>query len=119
MSIRKSSVGRLILSLSLFLVTTGTAFVLLFASAVAGLTIWMDSFVFAALTLGGLLAVVAAVIYFVFIRKPMAAICGQVKGAFRVVRIAKNACEWIVDKLLWIWAIGSSFRTGRKSESEL
>ncbi len=118
MSLCKSSAGRLILSLSLFLVTTGTAFLLLFASAVAGLTIWMDSFVFATLTLGGLLAVVAAVIYFVFIRKPMAVLCGRVRGVFRVVRIAKNACEWIVDKLLWIWALGQSFRAGAQSESD-
>lgn len=76
----------------------------------------MDSFVFATLTLGGLLALVAAAIYLVFIRKPVTTLVGQVKGAFRVVRIAKNACEWIVDKLLWIWAIGQSFRTGPKSE---
>lgn len=118
MSLRRSSVGRLILSLSLFFVTTGTAFLLLVASAVAGLTIWMDSFVFAALTLGTLLAVVAAAIYFVFIRKPMAVLSGRVRSVFQVVRIAKNACEWIVDKLLWIWAIGNSFRSERNSESE-
>lgn len=115
---RSSSVGRLILSLSLFLVAAGTAFLLLVASAVAGLTIWMDSFVFAALTLGGLFAVVAAAIYFVFIRKPMAAFSGRVRRVFRVVRIAKNACEWIVDKLLWIWAIGRSFRSERGSTPE-
>lgn len=119
MSKRQSSAGRLILSLSLFFVAAGMAFVLLVVSAVAGLTIWMDSFALAALTFGGLLAIVAAAIYFVFIRKSVAAIYGQVKRAFRVVRIAKNACEWIVDKLLWIWAIGQSFRSGQKSKSTL
>ena len=105
MAAHQSSGGNIVVSLLLFLTTAALAILLLLTAAVTGLTLLLDSLVYASLILGALFAVAAAVIYLLCVRKPLSKLREQFSTVYEVARLAHDAYEWVADKLRWIRAI--------------
>ncbi len=105
MAAQKSSGGNFLVSLLLFVTAAGIAVLLLLVSAVVWLSALLDSFIFSTLILGGVFTLVATAIYFLSMRKSLAHIREQAETIYEVARLAKNAYEWLAEKLRWIRAI--------------
>ena len=96
--------------LLLFLAAAALATLLLLTSAVVALALALGSYIWSTLALGGLFTIAAAVIYLLFVRKALASLHEQAATIYEVARLAKNAYEWVADKVRWfraIWNLGS------------
>lgn len=110
MATQGSSGGSFIASLLLFVVTAGIAVLLLLVSAVVWLSVVMDSFILSTLIFGGIFAAIAAIIYFLFMRKALSRIREQVETIYGVARIAQDVYEWVSVKFCWVGALWNMFR---------
>lgn len=110
MATHNSPGSHLVVSLLLFLAAAGIALLLLLTAAVVWLSEVLDSLIGSALLLGALFAVAAAAIYWIWVRKPLAHLRDRAETIYEVARIAKNAYDWVTDKLHWfrtLWSMGS------------
>lgn len=110
MAAQKSSGGNFIVSLLLFVTSAGIAVLLLLVSAVVWLSALLDSFILSTLVLGATFVAIATAIYFLYMRKSLANIREQAETIYEVARLAKNAYDWLAEKLRWIrtiWNLGT------------
>ncbi len=110
MATQKSSGGHLLVSLLLFVAAAGIAILLLIVSAVVWLSVVLDSVVWSASILGGAFAAIAAAVYFLLVRRSLAAMRERLETIYEVARKVQNAYEWVADKLRWIGALWNMFR---------
>ena len=96
--------------LLLFATAALLAIVLLLTAAVVALAQVLGSYSWSTLALGALFAVAAVAIYLLFVRRALAHLHEQAATIYEVARLAKNAYEWVADKVRWfraIWNLGS------------
>lgn len=110
MATHKNAGGSLLLWLLLFATAAGLAILLLLTAALVALAQALDSYIWSALAIGGVFAIAATVIYLCFVRRSLAYLHEQAATVYEVARLAKNAYEWVADKVRWfraIWNLGS------------
>ena len=110
MTAHKKSGENLLWWLLIFAATAGLAILLLLASAVVALAQALGSYIWSTLALGGLFAILTAVVYLLFVRKALTRLREQASTIYEVAKLAKNAYDWVAEKVRWfraIWNLGS------------
>ncbi len=98
----KSSGGNLFVSLLIFALTAGIALLLLLAAGVIGLAEWWGSLPLALLAAGGLFALIALLLYFMEVRKPMRRLRERAETIYEVAQLLQRGYDWVSDRLRWL-----------------
>lgn len=114
----KSSGGNLFVSLLIFALMVWIALLLLLAAGVIGLAEWWGSLPLALLAAGGLFAVIALLLYFMEVRKPMRRLRERVETIYEVAQLLQRGYDWVSERLRWLRSFWESLTSRGEDPTE-
>lgn len=110
MSDKKSTGGRFIASLALFVLTTVTAFVLILTAFLLWLSYLIGSFIAAALITGCFFGILALIFYLFALRSSIEEIQAKFQTVYDVAHIVKTGYDWVNDKIQLFLGVRDTMR---------